>query len=206
MRLRADMDVARPFAHPLGDDGIHDPDHGGLFGHPLEGTDADIHLRGRRIPLHGDIRILHPVEDLLQPSRLGSVGEGDELIDLLFGAYDGEDLHVGEHLRRIDGGDVHGVRHGHREEVHLFSQGNHLIFLRHPEGNERRQRLIHGILVRVVFRDLHLPADLVDNLLFPDDPLPDQILTELQAGPLLTAEGLAELVLGQQTGLDEHFP
>jgi len=57
----------------------------------------------------------------------------------------------------------------------------------------------------VIFGNIELTAQHVDDLLFVDHSLTGEILTQLQAGFLLFNQGLLKALLREQTAIDQHF-
>ena len=64
---------------------------------------------------------------------------------------------------------------------------------------------VDRILVGMVFFDLELLAQRLDDLAFADHPLPGEKLPQLQASLPLFDKGLLELLLCQEFGLNQHL-
>ena len=57
----------------------------------------------------------------------------------------------------------------------------------------------------MVFFNLELPAQQVHNLVFTENPLPAEVLAQLQAGLAVLDEGLPELLFGKKSRFNQHF-
>jgi len=204
--LGADVDVAGPFPDRLGKDGVDQTDNRRFVRHILERGDLDL-LGGLIGDLfHLGLRIdLHALQDAAH-SRLHPVDAVDQLVQFAFGADDRFHLGVGRDFDGIQGVDIEGIRHGDGQEPPLLPERRHLEFLGGLDRDQAGEVDVDGIAVGMVFLNLELFAQHIHNLVFIEDSLTGEILSQFQAGLPVFGKGLPELFFRQELALDEHFP
>jgi hypothetical protein len=202
--LGADMDVAGAFPDRLAENGIDQPNHRRLPGHILKRGHLDVCLLFFFFRLRRDDVQLHRFQHTAQ-TGLDAIEAADQLAQFALRANRGLHLGIGQHFNRVERIDIQRVGGADGEKTPLLFQGRNLIFLCVFERNHLGQAEIEGILVRVVFFDLQLPAEHLHHQLLADNTLPYQKLSQLAAAPGLIEERLFELLLRQQGSLDQHL-
>jgi hypothetical protein len=104
----------------------------------------------------------------------------------------------GEHVRRI--------RHGDRQGRPRAVDGQHEVLLRDLRGDEVDHRLVDLEVAQVDRRNAVLLGEELRDLVFLDESQLDEVVSELPPVLLLCLERFLQAVLGDETGLQEHFP
>src|SRR5690606_773402 len=120
-------------------------------------------------------------------------------------ADDGIDFELHLFLNRIHGEDIGRVGHGDQEAAGLAAERDDLVAGRELERDEFGELIVDRKIFGAENGNPELFTEGVDDFVFADDSFADEELAEFHAGGARAGDGLFELLLGEQAGLQEHF-
>ena len=199
--LGLDVDVGGPLVHRLAHDLVHQGDDGRILGVALRLVLVELDLA--RVPAedHGG-----EFDGVLDPlaSLEAAVVELLRLADGLHGPEHRLGGAAGDDPEVVEGVEVQGVAHGDHHPVLLDLQGQDVVLARHVPGHGAHRVGIDLEHARDIPGDAELAAQGVEQIRLAHRPLPEQDGAEPLVGRALLAQGGSELLVGDESGLQEE--
>ena len=196
--LGLEVDVRRPALDGVREERVHQPHDGLAIGLALRVQAVVVDLAGLDLLQDAVYRQLEAVELIDGLLDLGVAGE--QRNDLHVAAEQGVDL--------VQGHDVEGIRHGHRQAVagHLVGEGQDPVAARHLLGDELDGLAVHDDVGEIGAALSERPAyDIADDGLGSEAEA-DQDLAERLPALLLLDERDAHLIGADHALLDQQLP
>ena len=197
------MNIGSLFFKSLDKNEIDDFDNGSVFA--FDGETIEINFFAVDFDFLDIGDILGGVFEDLVHGGTGASDSAEGFGDAPFGGDHGDDLEFGALAKVIEGEDIEGVGHGHKELVSEATNGGEFVEAGHFLGNEVGDFLGHMNLGEVDGRNIEASAHRDHHILFGDILFVGQEFEETPALFFLKADGFSELAWQEETVFDEDI-